>query len=189
MKTPGYIFVISALFITFSSCGEDQRETQQAFLQNFDSYCGYAYEGYTEYIDLGEDHQLDGAELLMILDHCEENEVRIPFWVNDDRSRTWILSIDDRGLRLSHDHRYENGTEHEANMYGGYSDDRATNTKHFYPADEQTIEDRPQRDINTWSTEIDRENDRYIYRLYLEDELRYEAIFDLSEPIALDDVQ
>jgi len=179
-----FCIVLSLLLLT--GCAPEERVDTQ-FFENYSDYCGYAYEGYSVMVDLGEDHPLEDAELLMILDHCEENEVRIPFYVNDDRSRTWILQVTDRGLHLSHDHRYEDGTPYDQNLYGGYTDDEGTIYKQFFPADERTIEERPARAINVWSKEFDLENELYYYRLYLDGELSYEAEFDLSRPIPLDD--
>ncbi len=158
---------------------------QHAFLDRYQRYCGAAYEGRSVMVDLGDDHPLDGARLRMTLAECGTDEVRIPFQVNDDRSRTWILARTEAGLRLAHDHRYEDGTEHDANLYGGYADDRGSNTKQFFPADARTIADRPTREINVWSKEFDEEGGRYYYRLYLRDELHYEAEFDLTRPLPL----
>jgi hypothetical protein len=172
-------------------------EIVAAFLANYVPYCGYTYAGRSIFVDLGEDSPLSGAELTMTVSECSEDEVRIPFFVDEDRSRTWILSMQDGALRLGHDHRYEDGTEYEANFYGGF----ATNNENkyfeyypeyaksdvnilFFPSDERTIADRPARNINVWSKEFDLENHRYYYRLYLEGRLRYEAEFDLSVAIS-----
>jgi N-acyl-D-amino-acid deacylase len=158
---------------------------QRAFLARYSAYCGQAFAGRSVLTDLGEDHPLEGASLTMIVEHCDEDEVRIPFHVNEDRSRTWLLTVLPDGLRLSHDHRYEDGTEHAANLYGGFADNRGTSTVQFFPADARTIADRPAREINVWSKEFDLVNQRYYYRLYLRGELRYEAEFDLSRPLPI----
>jgi hypothetical protein len=158
---------------------------QAAFVEQFAPYCGAAYPGRSAMVDLGEDHPLEGATLRMTLASCTNLEVRIPFHVDDDRSRTWILTRTGDGLRLAHDHRYEDGTEHEANFYGGFADERGSATKQFFPADARTIADRPAREINVWSKEFDLVNERYYYRLYLRGELRYEAEFDLSRPLPI----
>jgi hypothetical protein len=156
-------------------------EDQRAFLDHYAAYCGATYEGRSVLVDLGDDHPLDGARLRMTLASCDADEVRIPFQVDDDRSRTWILTRDHRGLRLAHDHRYDDGTEHAANFYGGYADDTGSATRQRFPADDRTIADRPAREVNVWEKEFDLENQRYYYRLYLRAELRYEAEFDLSQ--------
>jgi imidazolonepropionase-like amidohydrolase len=163
-----------------------QAETQAAFLARYLPYCGAAYEGRSVMVDLGEDHPLDGARLRMTMERCTDDEVRLPFQVDDDRSRTWILTRTDQGLHLAHDHRYQDGTEHAANFYGGFSDARGSATRQYFPADARTIADRPAREINLWSKEFDLENQRYYYRLYLRGELRYEAEFDLSRPLPVE---
>jgi hypothetical protein len=155
-------------------------EAQRAFLDQYAAYCGETYAGRSVMVDLGADHPLDGARLRMTLASCGADQVRIPFQVDDDRSRTWILTRQDRGLHLAHDHRYEDGTEHDANFYGGYADDTGSATRQRFPADDRTVADRPARDINVWEKEFDLENERYYYRLYLRGELRYLAEFDLS---------
>jgi len=48
-------------------------------------------------------------EVLLFVD-CSDKEIRIPFRVGEDKSRTWILSLDDRGLLFRHDHRHADGT-------------------------------------------------------------------------------
>lgn len=197
MAKSGSLTAVGILVLLLGACGESEQEqrpseaqleTQREFLSNLSEYCGYAYAGQTEYFDLGNE-ALKDPDMLMLPEECDEDEIRIPFWVDGDRSRTWILGMREYGLRLSHDHRDEDGTEHEANMYGGFADERGSSTKQFFPADQATIEDRPAREINVWSTELDLQNERYIYRLYLDGEKRFKAAFDLSDPIALDEVR
>ena len=38
-----------------------------------------------------------------------ESEIRIPFHIGENRSRTWVLTKTDNGLRLKHDHRKPDG--------------------------------------------------------------------------------
>jgi hypothetical protein len=177
---------VSLLFaLIFGACSS--RNDQTAFLANYDDYCGFAYRGESTLVELGDDHPLEGADLLMVLGRCDSNEVRIPFHVDDDRSRTWIVRrVGDGRLHLSHDHRYPDGTEHYANMYGGYSDGEGDSTTVFFPADERTISERPAREINRWSKSFDHSQQSYFYRLYLRDTLRYEARFDLSNPLPIE---
>lgn len=184
-------FIFTVFF--FSGCIQGNEKVyvshtdiQKEFLSNYKEYCGKAYKGRSVLVNLGENHQLENAELLMILDVCKEDEVRIKFYVNDDRSRTWVLMQTKQGLHLSHDHRYEDGTQYPNNWYGGYADESGNNLIQYFPADHRTILDRPVRAINVWSKEFDKEKKLYYYRLYLEGELRYEAEFDLSNPVEID---
>ncbi len=176
--------ILAVAIFLLSSCGAPPDNGRQ-FLENLGEYCGYSYEGRTTEFSLGaadEPHPLEDPRMLMILEECSEDEIRIPFHVDEDQSRTWVLQIRNDQLHLSHDHRYPDGTEHDQNMYGGYSDARGSGLKHFFPADDFTIAERPQRDINVWSMEVDPDGDKFWYRLYLEGVLRFEATFDLSDP-------
>jgi hypothetical protein len=159
---------------------------QQAFLAQYAPFCGAAYAGRSVLVQLGENNPLEGAALRMILERCTDYEVRIAFHVDADRSRTWVLRRTERGLHLSHDHRYPDGTEYPQNFYGGYATAAGSATRQFFPADERTVAERPAREINVWSKEFDLANRRYFYRLYLRGELRYEAEFDLARPLPAD---
>jgi hypothetical protein len=172
------VFILSFLFISCSS----EQNTQRNFLANYSDYCGYAYKGQTNFVDLAGGDLFENAELTVIFRDCEEGIVRMPFHVDDDTSRTWIVQMTPQGLHLSHDHRYEDGSQHEANFYGGYADGEGNVMVQYFPSDWRTIRDRPARQANLWAKEFDLAEMKYYYRLYLNDELRLEAEFDLSDP-------
>ena len=92
--------------------------------------------------------------LVMHVRQCADEEIRIPFHVGEDRSRTWILSRTPDGLRLKHDHRHADGSEDEITQYGG--DTRTEGTAHaqeFY-ADEFTASLVPGTETNVWTVEV-----------------------------------
>jgi hypothetical protein len=179
------LLVVIPVFMLFSFVADSDsvEDPRESFLKNYTSYCGNSYAGKTRYIDLGDNHPLEGASLLMEIRECSENSVRIPFIVNSDSSRTWILMNTPQGLYFTHDHRYPDGTQYANNFYGGYADESGTAVKQFFPADHRTVLDRPVRSANVWSIEFDHEEESYFYRLYLDGELRYVAVFDLSTPV------
>jgi hypothetical protein len=179
------IFALPALLIFVISC-TDQTETQQnRFLASYSDYCGYAYKGATNFVDLASGDLFEEAELTMVVTCDDEDAVRLPFIVDEDSSRTWIVKRTPQGLHLSHDHRYHDGTQHDNNFYGGYADSEGSATLQYFPADHRTIEDRPARSANRWAKEFDLANQAYFYRLYLNGELRLEAEFDLSNPVEI----
>lgn len=183
------LFFFSIILIQCANSEADQqkRANQAEFINQIQEFCGHAYRGETQFISLGDgDHELQDPEMVMVLNECSDDEVRIPFYVDDDRSRTWILSMREDGLHLAHDHRNPDGTEQEDNMYGGWADASGNETVQFFPADESTIDDRPARAANKWSVKIMPDEMEYIYSLYLNEELRFRAVFDLSEPHSTD---
>ena len=67
---------------------------------------------------------------------CSGLMVRIPFRVDDDRSRTWEITRTVDGIRLKHDHRHRDGSEDVLTQYGGDSEGAGTATRQDYPADD-----------------------------------------------------
>jgi hypothetical protein len=61
------IFALPALLIFVISC-TDQTETQQnRFLASYSDYCGYAYKGATNFVDLASGDLFEEAELTMVV--------------------------------------------------------------------------------------------------------------------------
>lgn len=163
---------IADLFLTvaFAACGAGTSETgesnssdpprlasaeQAAFWSSLESMCGQAYTGL-----LIENEppspDFEGKELIMHVRECSENEIRVPFFVGDDRSRTWVFTPSKEGtaLRLKHDHRHADGTEDEVTQYGGDTADVGTATSQSFPADAFTAELVPAAATNTWTVEL-----------------------------------
>ena len=90
---------------------------------------------------------------------CSDSEIRIPFTVGTDRSRTWIISRLDGGLRLKHDHRHPDGSPDKITMYGGSTVDEGTAFRQSFPADAETLtlfqmNKMPASLPNVWSLEL-----------------------------------
>ena len=115
---------------------------------------------------------------------CDMAEIRIPFHVGEDRSRTWVLTPTATGLRLKHDHRHEDGTEDEVTQYGGDATGRGTASSQDFPADPFTAELVPAAATNVWTIEVV-PGERFVYALRREGtDRRFRAEFDLSSPVA-----
>ena len=114
---------------------------------------------------------------------CEERRVRIPFYVGEDRSRTWVLSRTSEGLRLKHDHRHEDGSEDAVTQYGGDTAEPGSAGKQEFPADAHTASLIPAAATNIWTLEI-QPGQSFAYALRREGtERRFRVEFDLSRPI------
>ncbi len=126
---------------------------QDTFMHNLRVMCDRAFEG-----ELAESNQTDtafaGRQLVMHVRQCGENEVRIPFHLGEDRSRTWIVTRTDAGLRLKHDHRHEDGSEDEITQYGGDTQDMGTGQRQEFHADAHTAQLIPAASTNIWTMEV-----------------------------------
>ena len=155
--------------------------TPDAFLDALRAHCGKAYEG--QLIDpQPTDSSFAGKQLVMHVRACDDT-VRIPFHVGEDRSRTWVLTRTDDGVRLKHDHRHEDGSEDSVTQYGG--DSRAgegTAERMEFPVDDYTKEMIPYASTNIWTVEITPA--AFIYQLRREgSDRRFRVEFDLSREV------
>ncbi len=115
---------------------------------------------------------------MVTIDSCID-EIRIPFRVGEDKSRTWILSLDDRGLLFKHDHRHADGTPDKVTMYGGWAAPEGTAHRQQFPADSDTRKLIPEAATNVWVIEMDKEKQQLVYYLERHNEPRYRAVFKL----------
>lgn len=127
------------------------------FLARLNVLCGQRFEGRVVSTDAA-DADMASQRLVMHVRDCTPAEVRIPFAVGADRSRTWIVTRTPEGLRLKHDHRHEDGTEDELSQYGGDTVSAGTEARQEFPADEFSKElfrtkGNPASVTNVWAME------------------------------------
>ncbi len=158
---------------------------QEEFWQALRRLCGQAFAGRMVEGTAASDAAFKGERMVMHVRQCGENEIRIPFHVGENRSRTWVIVRTPTGLRLTHDHRHEDGSEDAVTRYGGETKDGGTAAVQEFHADEFTATLIPAARTNIWTMRI--EGDRtFTYALRREKENRRFAVeFDLTQPIAV----
>jgi len=154
-------------------------QSSQQFFDNMKQLCGQTKVGKSVF-PANKDDSFYGKKLVMKVKSCSDNEIRIPFSVGEDHSRTWILTLTDKGLLFKHDHRHEDGTPDDLTMYGGYSDNNGTDFSQYFPADEATKVLVPKGKSNVWYLTIDQEKQQFIYYLERHSKPRFKAVFDLN---------
>ena len=113
---------------------------QDSFFQSLLGLCGQKLEGRIVSPPVAADEAFVGKRLVAHVRDCSPQEMRIPFQVGDDRSRTWIVTRSSTGIRLKHDHRHADGTEDKVSQYGGDTVAQGTAVRQEFPADEFTKE-------------------------------------------------
>jgi hypothetical protein len=169
-----------------SACGGGQRATQMSaqdiFWYSIQELCGQAFPGTIIY-NSPPDPAFTEKRLVMHVRECMPDEIRIPFHVGEDRSRTWILMRTEGGLRLLHDHRHEDGSEEDINGYGGHTTGPGDAEWQEFPADEYTASLIPAAAANIWTIEIvPGEHFAYMLRRPGTDR-RFRVEFDLTTPV------
>jgi hypothetical protein len=156
---------------------------------NLRALCGQAFAGRVE-VDVpptpGND-AFAGKALVMHVRQCGDDELRIPFHVGDDRSRTWVLSRTASGLRLKHDHRHADGSADAVTMYGGDTVAAGSAVRQEFPVDAESVamfrrEGLDASVANTWAMEIE-PGKRFVYELSRPGGRLFQVEFDLSRPV------
>lgn len=159
-----------------------------AFLGRLAALCGQAFAGRVEEdVPAPADTPFAGQALVMHVRECREGEVRVPFHVGADRSRTWVLTRTATGLRLKHDHRHADGTPDAVTMYGGDTTAPGSAGRQAFPVDADSVAMFRREGLlasvtNTWAMEI--APGRYFaYELTRPGGRRFRVVFDLSAPV------
>jgi hypothetical protein len=129
----------SALLAAFAliGCASTPASPPDAFFANLRAHCGKAYEGRIV-ANTPPGGDFEGKRLVMHVRDCTPREIRVPFHVGDNRSRTWVLTRTADGVRLKHDHRHEDGSPDTMTMYGGDTAAPGSETRQEFPADAES---------------------------------------------------
>lgn len=124
------------LLVATAAADIDQNDPQAGFWQGLHALCGQAFEGrlvsYDENLDAG----WLPERMVIHVRRCTDSRVEIPLFVGDDRSRTWVLTLEPGLIRLKHDHRHEDGSEDVVTWYGGHTSDPGRVWRQTFPVDD-----------------------------------------------------
>ena len=157
------------------------------FLAALGRYCGQAFAGRIAANEpAAANDPFVGKPLVMHVRECRPGELRIPFHVGTDRSRTWVLTRTGSGLRLKHDHRHEDGAPDVLTMYGGDTTGPGTAARQEFPADAESKALFERQGLtaslaNVWAMEVE-PGSRFVYELARPGRL-FRVEFDLSQPV------
>lgn len=186
-------FLICAV-LTLSACASPHPSAASAdrFLAALATHCGQAFTGRIVANEprAGTPDPFEGKALVMHVRGCNDpaRELRVPFHVGEDRSRTWVLTRTATGLRLKHDHRHEDGSPDKLTMYGGDSVAAGSAVRQEFPVDAESIalferEGSWASVTNTWAMEVE-PGKRFLYELSRPGGRLFRVEFDLSKPVA-----
>ncbi len=171
-------------FPLFAAAGfAAEASPQDLFWKNLSALCGQAFEGRVIEGTAPSDAAFKDQRLVMHVRACGENEIRIPFHVGTNRSRTWVITRTATGLRLKHDHRHEDGSADRVTQYGGDTTAAGTAGRQDFAADAFTAQLIPAAATNIWTMLIE-PGKVFGYGLRREAEgRRFRVEFDLTKPV------
>jgi hypothetical protein len=159
-----------------------------AFMARLNELCGQAFAGrITVNEPASPDDAFAGKSLIMHVRECAPSELRIPFHVGEDRSRTWIVRDTGQGLRLKHDHRHADGSADKVTQYGGDTATAGSAVRQEFPVDEfsRGLFERESMQVsmrNVWAMEI-HPGEKFVYELSRPGR-QFRVEFDLQNPVS-----
>jgi hypothetical protein len=156
------------------------------FFARLGQLCGKSYAGKLAVFNESDLEAFSGPAVMHVRD-CSSNEIRIPFHVGENRSRTWIVTRTTDGLRLKHDHRHEDGSSDAQTMYGGDTSTAGTAERQEFPADSESkamfdAGGIPASKDNVWGLEVD-PGKQFAYELRRPNR-HFRVEFDLTHEVA-----
>ena len=182
------IALAAAAAVALAGCATGpSADPQTRFMARLASLCGQAFSGRLVTSDPA-DADMARQPLVMHVASCTANQVRIPFQVGDDRSRTWVITRTPSGLRLKHDHRHEDGSPDAVTMYGGDTAGPGTAARQEFPVDAESIAlfraNKLERSVtNVWAVEVTDTMFAYELRRPAPNSRHFRAEFDLTRPV------
>lgn len=173
-----YLLILAFLGFGFSASAQEKSASAK-FWETLSAHCGKAYEG--KLVTPESDPRFAG-KLVMHVRSCEDGTLRIPFFVGDDRSRTWVLTMENDLIQLKHDHRHSDGSEDKVTQYGGMATNSGSATTQFFPADQFTADMLPAAVGNVWWITVDETSFTYNLRR-LGADTHFSVRFDLTKPV------
>jgi len=175
-----YCFLLLLSICTSTISFAQVKAPSQQFWDLLTTHCVKAYEG--KLVSPESDPRFAG-KLVMHVRSCEEGRLRIPFFVGEDLSRTWVLTMDEEQLiQLKHDHRHADGSEDAVTQYGGKATNTGSSSTQFFPADPFTAAMLPAAVGNVWFITVDETSFTYNLRR-LGSATLFSVRFDLTKPI------
>ncbi len=175
-----------ALILSASATLPAPSPAQDAFMARLNALCGQRFEGRVVTTDAA-DASFASQRLLMHVRDCSPEEVRIPFSVGEDRSRTWVITRTAGGLTLKHDHRDPEGRPDGLHWYGGDTTTAGTAERQEFPVDDFSIElfnssDASVSTTNVWAMEVHPDR-MFAYELRRPNR-HFRVEFDLMRPLS-----
>ena len=186
MKIASSLAVAAVLTLSACATAPKGEAPQNVFLARLNALCGQSFEGRVVTTDPADD-DFRSNRLVMHVRDCAPDEVGIPFAVGEDRSRRWVVTRTDSGLRLKHDHRDPAGVIHGYHMYGGDTAGAGTTERQEFPVDQDSIDQfirggAQVSTTNVWAMEV-HPGRMFAYELRRPGGRFMRVEFDLTKPL------
>jgi len=154
---------------------------QHAFFDALSERCGEEYPG-RAIIAPETDLTFRPAYLAMQIASCTDSQIRIPFIVDGDASRTWVLTLDDDGLLFTHEHLLDGDTLSSNSGWGGRAPAGSGTALFQHFPDHRWAPDRvPEENRSHWRMRIDPDHGQFVYYLDRGTVPAYRLVFHMGQ--------
>ena len=162
------------------------KDARDQFFASLQGLCGARFEGAKTFPTDSQD-DFAGKRLVANFASCSDSEVRVPFLVGEDHSRTWVFTRTAGGLQLQHDHRHADGTPDAITMYGGMASSDGTSLAQSFVADSHTASLIPAARTNVWTVSLSADASKLTYHLERDAKPRFTAVLERArdEPVVV----
>ncbi len=168
------LFKVSLLAATLVAHPAGAAEAHDAYFANLAALCGATFAGASVFPNDPAD-AFAGKKLVAHVASCTADEIRIPFAVGENKSRTWIIRKENGGLTLRHDHRHDDGTPDPVTMYGGAAGPGGSARAMRFMADAYTARLIPAAATNVWTLSVSADGRAMTYYLERDAKPRFKA--------------
>lgn len=175
MSSHRFLIAAAVLVVATSCAPAGTPDPRDRFFETLTALCGTRFEGERHFPTDTQD-DFSGKRLVAEVASCSDREIRVPFVVGEDRSRTWIFTRTGDGLELKHDHRHADGTPDEITMYGGMATEGGTAQSQSFAADAHTAQLIPAAATNVWTVTLAEDGSTLTYHLTRDGNARFTAV-------------
>jgi hypothetical protein len=164
-----------------ASVQHGESHPQRDFFDSMAARCGDEYPG-RAIIAPASDDTFRPAFLGMRIDSCTADQIRIAFLVDDDESRTWVLTMEGGDLLFTHEHMLAGDTLSSNSGWGGRSvAGTGTATFQHFPDHRWEPGQTAAENRSHWRMRLDADRGQFVY--YLDRGIRpaYRLVFHLGQ--------
>ena len=177
-----WTWTLATVCLPMLSLKAQELHAQDSFWTSIQTLCGKSYP-VSEIKAPEGDTAFAGKDIIVHARICAGNNIIMHLHVGENRSRTWILSKTKEGILFKHDHRHPDGAEDAITQYGGWTTNRGSASRQFFPADQETVDMIPAAAGNVWWFDIIPEKTLTYHLIRVGTNRVFSLVFDLSNPV------
>ncbi|CAN5828086.1 hypothetical protein BH23GEM6_BH23GEM6_22050 [soil metagenome] len=178
---------LCGILMLVSGCGTSRAlqgavaSPQRAFFDQLAARCGDQYPG-RAIIAPETDDTFRPAYLGMRIDSCTDEQIRIAFLVDEDESRTWVLTMEAGDLVFTHEHLLNGDTLSSNSGWGGRAAaGSGTATFQHFPDHRWQAETVSVESRSHWRMRMDADHGQFVYYLDRGITPAYRLVFHLGQ--------